>query len=103
MKEYLTTKQLSARIQMAPGTIRNLIWKKDLGAYETQSDWGTSTSPVLYKNTLYLQLDNEVESFLVAMDKKTGEEIWRIPREEKTNWSTPVIWQNRVRTELFMS
>ena len=77
-----------------------LIWKKDLGVYKTQKDWGTSTSAVLYKNNLYLQLDNEDESFLVAMNKKTGEEIWRIPREEKTNWSTPVIWKNRVRTEL---
>jgi len=78
----------------------NLIWEKDLGTYETQSDWGTSTSPLLYKNTLILQLDNEQESFLVSMDKKTGEEIWRVPREEKTNWSTPVIWPNRARTEL---
>ena len=78
----------------------NLIWEKDLGAYETQSNWGTSTSPVLYKNNLYLQIDNEKESFLVALDKKTGKEIWRISREEKTNWSTPFIWKNRLRTEL---
>ncbi len=77
-----------------------LIWEKDFGAYLTQGDWGTSTSPVLYKDNLYLQLDNEKESFLVALDKITGEENWRILREETTNWSTPVIWKNRVRTEL---
>ena len=37
----------------------NLIWEKDLGAYPTKGDWGTSTSPVLYKKVLYLQFDNE--------------------------------------------
>ncbi len=28
MEEYLTTPELSERIKMAPGTIRNLVWKK---------------------------------------------------------------------------
>ena len=78
----------------------NLLWNKDLGAYRTQGNWGTSTSPVLYGNFLYQQLDNEEESFLLALNKKTGEEIWSVPRDEKTNWSTPVVWKNRVRTEL---
>ena len=71
-----------------------------LGAYRSQSDWGTATSPLLYKEMLYLQLDSEEGSALIAMDKKTGKEIWRVPRQEKTNWSTPIIWKNRVRTEL---
>ena len=78
----------------------NLIWEKDLGAYRSQADWGTSISPLLYKNKLYMQIDSEEESFLAALNKKTGEEIWRIPREEKTNWGTPIIWKNKVRTEL---
>lgn len=78
----------------------DLIWEKDLGTYNSKSDWGTSTSPVLYKNYLYLQVDNEDESFLVALDKKTGKELWRVERDEKTNWSTPLIWENRKRTEL---
>jgi len=78
----------------------NLVWEKDFGAFKTQSDWGTSTSPLLYRDKLYLQMDSEEGSFLVALDKYTGEEIWRVGREEKTNWSTPVIWKNRVGTEL---
>ncbi|MFC2116398.1 PQQ-binding-like beta-propeller repeat protein [Bacteroidota bacterium] len=78
----------------------NLIWEKNLGAFESQSGWGTAISPVLYKDKLYMQMDNQKESFLLALNKETGEEIWRIPREEKTNWSTPVIWKNSVRTEL---
>jgi outer membrane protein assembly factor BamB len=81
----------------------NLVWEKYLGTYPSQSDWGTSTSPVLYKSTLYLQIDNQDNSFLVALDKESGEEKWRVPRNEKTNWSTPVIWKNKVRTELVTS
>ena len=78
----------------------NLVWEKDLGTYPSQSNWGTATSPLLYKNTLYLQIDNEENSFMVALDAPSGEEQWRIQRAEKTNWSTPVIWKNKVRTEL---
>ena len=44
--------------------------------------------------------DNEQNSFLVALDKATGTDIWKIPREEKSNWSTPYIWKHDLRTEL---
>lgn len=77
-----------------------LLWKKDLGAYRTLNGWGTGSSPVIYKDVLYVQVDNEEHSFLVALDSGTGEEKWKVDREEKTNYSTPVIWKNSVRTEL---
>jgi outer membrane protein assembly factor BamB len=77
-----------------------LLWEKDLGAYETQRGWGTGSSPLIYRGVLYVQVDNEESSFLVAIDADTGEEIWKIARDEKTNYNTPVIWKNRVRTEL---
>jgi len=75
-------------------------WQKDLGAYNTQGGWGTGSSPVIYKDILYIQVDNEVNSFLVALDAATGEEKWRVMRDEKTNYSTPYIWKNKVSTEL---
>jgi outer membrane protein assembly factor BamB len=77
-----------------------LVWKKDLGSFPMDTDWGTSTSPVLHEGTVYQQIDNEEKSFLVALDAKTGAERWRIPREENSNWSTPVVWKNSARTEL---
>ena len=77
-----------------------LLWSKDLGVYKTQNSWGTGSSPLLYNNTLYIQVDNEVNSFLAAIDTETGEEKWRALRDEKTNYSTPVIWKNKIRTEL---
>ncbi|MCX6227164.1 MAG: PQQ-binding-like beta-propeller repeat protein [Bacteroidia bacterium] len=78
----------------------NLIWQKDLGAYPTLNSWGTGSSPVIYKDLLFIQIDNEESSFLVALNAANGEEKWRAVRQEKTNYSTPVIWKNKIRNEL---
>lgn len=77
-----------------------LLWKKDMAAFNTQNDWGTGSSPVLYKDVLYIQDDNEENSFLIALDAATGNEKWKINRDEKTNYSTPVIWENNYGNEL---
>lgn len=78
----------------------NLIWEKDPGAYETLHGWGTGSSPVLHGGMLFLQVDNEESSFIMALNAATGEEIWNVTRDEKTNYSTPFLWVNTVRTEL---
>lgn len=78
----------------------NLIWNKEIGTYETQRDWGTGASPTLHNNVLYIQNDNEENSFIVALDAITGDEKWRKTRDEKTTYSTPVVWKNEKRTEL---
>jgi len=78
-----------------------LLWQKDLGAFKTLNDWGTGASPVLYKDVLYVQVDNEENSFIIALDAVNGNEKWKVNREgEKTGYSTPVIWKNKFRTEL---
>ncbi len=78
----------------------NLVWSKDLGVYPMQMGWGTGSSPLLYGGRVFIQCDNDQKSFLVALDKKTGNELWRVDRDEKSNWSTPYIWKNKQRTEL---
>jgi outer membrane protein assembly factor BamB len=77
-----------------------LIWQKDLGGYEMLGDWGTSSSPILHDGKLYLQIDNDEDSFLTALDPKNGDEIWRVNRDPGSSWSSPMIWKNKVRTEL---
>jgi outer membrane protein assembly factor BamB len=77
-----------------------ILWQKDLGSFKTLNGWGTGSSPVLYKDVLYIQVDNEENSFLVALDAATGNEKWKVGREEKTNYSTPVIWENKLGNEL---
>ena len=79
-----------------------IVWKKDLGVYEMRAGWGTASSPALYDGRLFIQVDNEVESFLVALDAKTGDEIWRVARDEKSQYSSPMIWQNSLRNEVIV-
>lgn len=69
----------------------NLKWEKDLGNMQTRSGFGEGSSPALYGDTLVVQWDHEGEDFIVAMDKRTGREIWRRTRDEPTTWSTPLV------------
>lgn len=79
------------------------VWKLDLDVAPMLYGWGTGSSPVIDKERLYVICDNEKESFLLALDKKTGDERWRVKRDELSNWSTPYIWNNKHRTELVTS
>lgn len=80
-----------------------LLWQQKWEPRKTRFGWGTAASPVLYKDRLYIVNDNDEQSFLVALDKKTGKQIWRAEREVGTNWATPYIWENAQRTEIITS
>jgi outer membrane protein assembly factor BamB len=76
------------------------IWKKEIGAFPAQNNWGTSSSPAVYDGVLFIQCDNEEKSFLLALDARTGEQKWKVDRQERTNWSTPYLWKTKDRTDL---
>jgi outer membrane protein assembly factor BamB len=76
------------------------VWSLPMEPHPTRYGWGTASSPVLHGDRLHLVDDNEADSSLRALDKRTGREAWRIARDEKSNWSTPFIWQNNLRTEI---
>ncbi len=76
------------------------IWSQKWTPHKTRLGWGTAASPVLYKNRLYVINDNEDESYLVCLDAATGDQIWRVERDEKSNWATPFVWENSLRTEI---
>ncbi len=78
----------------------NLLWTRDIGTHPTMFGWGTGSSPILFGDKVYIQCDNDEASFLVALDKRTGKDVWRVDRDEQTNWSTPYVWKNKNRTEL---
>ncbi len=77
-----------------------IVWQKEWPSIETRYGYGTAASPVLHENRLYLINDNEKQSYLIALDKRTGREIWRVNRDEPTTWGTPYIWRNKLRTEI---
>jgi outer membrane protein assembly factor BamB len=83
----------------------NLVWKKNLGGIATMG-MGVGTSPVLYQNLVILLCDQEFDgtySFMIALDKKTGKEVWRVKRPVQTSWATPVLAKTQARTELLCS
>ncbi len=79
-----------------------LLWKQMFDAKKTRFGWGTAASPVVYKDRIYIVNDNDEQSFLIALDKKTGKQIWKVDREVGTNWATPYIWESGQRTELIV-
>ena len=69
-----------------------LLWEKDLGDMQTRNGFGEGSSPALAGNVLIVPWDQEGgASFIVGLDKKTGAEIWRQARDERSSWSTPLI------------
>ena len=80
------------------------VWLTELGAYESTGGFGSAASPTLHGDRLYIVNDNVEQSFMVAIDKNTGQEIWRVERNERgQNWATPFVWENEVRTEIVTS
>jgi outer membrane protein assembly factor BamB len=76
------------------------VWTKKFEPHKTRLGWGTAASPTLHGDRLYFVNDNEEQSYLLALDKRTGEQVWRVDRDEKSNWATPFVWQNEKRTEI---
>jgi len=66
-------------------------WQKDLGKMQTLHAHGEGSSPVLHRDTLIVNWDHEGSSFLHAFNKRTGQQLWKVPRDEKTSWATPLI------------
>ncbi len=80
------------------------VWKKSLGPIGTVG-MGVASSPVLYKNLVILLCDEEEgkKSFITALDRKTGREVWRTPRQVEVSWATPLLVRTPGRTELVCS
>lgn len=77
-----------------------LQWERRWDSYPMRGGWGTGTSPVLHGDRIYVVNDNEQESFAVALDKRSGTQVWRVERQEKSNWSTPYVWEHDDRAEI---
>ncbi|MCE9610654.1 MAG: PQQ-like beta-propeller repeat protein [Chthoniobacter sp.] len=80
-----------------------VLWQKDLGRMQTLHAHGEGSSPVLHGDTLVVCWDHEGASFLYAFDKLTGEQRWKVARDEKTSWSTPLIVESEGRAQVVVS
>lgn len=69
----------------------NIVWKKQLGKMHTKHNHGEGASPALFGNTLIINWDHQGQSFIVALNKLSGKEQWKVERDEVTSWSSPTI------------
>jgi outer membrane protein assembly factor BamB len=82
------------------------LWKVDLGrldlgAYDIPTyEWGPASSPIIWNNLVILQCDTQTDSFLLALDAKTGKTVWKTVRDELPSWGTPTIATTSAGPEL---
>jgi outer membrane protein assembly factor BamB len=84
-----------------------LLWKKDLGLidsgwfFDATHQWGHSSSPIIYQDSVILQVDRQKDSYIAAYDLGSGKETWRTNRsDEIPTWGTPAIAKGKLGDEL---
>jgi outer membrane protein assembly factor BamB len=80
-----------------------LIWQQDLGDMTTRNAFGEGSSPAISGNTIVVNWDHEGPSFIVALDKLTGKQLWKAERDERTTWATPLIVEREGNTQVVTS
>jgi outer membrane protein assembly factor BamB len=73
------------------------LWKVDLGrldfgAYDIPTyEWGSASSPIIWKDLVIVQCDTQTDSFIMALNASTGEKVWKTDRDEIPSWGTPTV------------
>ena len=81
----------------------NVLWEKDFGDMKIKASFGEGNSPALYKDKLVINWDHEGQSFIVVLNKKTGEQIWKKDRDEMTSWATPLIVEHNGQVQIIVN
>jgi outer membrane protein assembly factor BamB len=75
-------------------------WQQDLGridagAYDLpEYEWGTASSPIIWRDLVVVQVDQQQGSFIAAFDAATGAQRWRTARDEQPSWGTPTVYES---------
>ena len=82
-----------------------LEWEQHWEPQPIYLDFGTASSPVVHGDRVYILNDNQNESFLAAVDNKTGKEVFRTSRDGgksmiRSGWASPFVWEHGGRTEV---
>lgn len=77
-----------------------LVWSHEIKPKVTLFGYGAAASPVLCDDLVIMIYDNQEQSYITAFDKVTGEQRWRVDRDEWSTWATPFVWKNDLRTEI---
>jgi outer membrane protein assembly factor BamB len=80
-----------------------VLWQLDLGDMATKHGHGEGSSPALFGDTLIVNWDHQGQSFVVALDKRTGETRWQADRDEPSSWATPIVVEHDGRLQVIVS
>jgi outer membrane protein assembly factor BamB len=81
----------------------NLKWDRDFGQLNKRMNFGEGSSPALFGDRIIVNWDHEGQSFIIALDKKTGKDIWKVDRDERTSWATPLVVENNGKLQIITS
>ena len=76
------------------------VWQKDLGDKRMRNEFGEGSTPAIYKDKLFVVWDHQGESFIAALNKRTGAEVWRTKRDEIDSWATPLVVESGGRAQV---
>jgi outer membrane protein assembly factor BamB len=75
---------------------------KEFGPWDI--NWGNGSSPVIHGNTLILACYHGAASYLLAVDARTGKQLWKVDRPRDTvSYSTPVVAPTAQGAELIVN
>lgn len=80
-----------------------VLWSADVGDMAVKHGHGEGSSPALSGDTVTVNWDHEEASFVVALDKRTGRERWRVARDEPTSWSSPLVLTHAGRQQAIIA
>ena len=78
----------------------NLKWEKNVGTMYKSNTFGEGSSPALYGDKIVVLQDHERGSFITALDKRTGDVLWKTDRDERTTWSSPIIVEHNGKAQV---
>ena len=79
------------------------LWQKDFDPMRMRLAFGEGTAAVVHGDKLILNFDQEQNSHLVVLDPATGKQLWRVPREEESAWSAPLVIDYKGKKQLITS
>src|ERR1700732_1398704 len=78
-------------------------WQRDLGPLIRRFVWGGAGAPVAHGDSLVVNWDQEQEAALICLDASTGKTKWKVERDEKSTWTTPLVVEHKGTTQVIVN
>ncbi|HLQ43567.1 MAG TPA: PQQ-binding-like beta-propeller repeat protein [Planctomycetaceae bacterium] len=80
------------------------VWQQTVGPFHPRMfKYGYAPSPTLYRGTVIISAEYDGDSAITALDRKTGKQVWRTPRQSSITFSTPVVAHVAGKDQLLIS